>query len=70
MRIRWRASRATSAPPSAAPHIGISPSKLVIDPGLASAAQGAERAHPGRLSALAAIDLPIMAALAQEFSGS
>jgi len=63
-------ARDLGAAVSRARHIGISPSKLVIDPVSLRQAQGAERAHPGPSLRARAIDLPIMAALAQEFSGS
>ncbi|MGA3259712.1 MAG: dihydropteroate synthase [Bryobacteraceae bacterium] len=55
-------ARDLGAAVSRARHIGISPSKLVIDPGLGFGKRKEQNALIlGRLSALAAIDLPIMA---------
>ena len=55
------ARRCTSAV-SRARHVGISPTKLVVDPGLGFGKRKEQNALIlGRLSALAALDLPIMA---------
>jgi dihydropteroate synthase len=55
-------ARDLGAAVSRARHVGISPSKLVVDPGLGFGKRKEQNALIlGRLSALAALDLPIMA---------